>query len=54
MLQQDEADDYVVATGETHSIREFLDIAFRHVGIDDWSQSRRVKIRVSSARPRST
>jgi GDPmannose 4,6-dehydratase len=37
MLQQPEGDDYVVATGETHSIREFLDIAFRHVGIDDWS-----------------
>lgn len=37
MLQQDEADDYVVATGETHSIRELLDIAFKHVGIDDWS-----------------
>ncbi len=37
MLQQDEADDYVVATGETHSIREFLDVAFRHVGITDWS-----------------
>jgi GDPmannose 4,6-dehydratase len=37
MLQQDEADDYVIATGETHSIREFLDIAFAHVGIDDWT-----------------
>ncbi|MFL6162192.1 MAG: GDP-mannose 4,6-dehydratase [Jatrophihabitantaceae bacterium] len=37
MLQQDVADDYVVATGETHSIREFLDIAFARVGIDDWS-----------------
>ena len=36
MLQQDEADDYVVATGETHSIRELLDIAFRRVGIEDW------------------
>ena len=36
MLQQDEADDYVVATGETHSIREYLDLAFRRVGIDDW------------------
>jgi GDPmannose 4,6-dehydratase len=36
MLQQEQADDYVVATGETHSIREFLDIAFAHVGIDDW------------------
>jgi GDPmannose 4,6-dehydratase len=38
MLQQEQADDYVVATGETHSIREFLDIAFRHVGIEDWSR----------------
>jgi GDPmannose 4,6-dehydratase len=37
MLQQDVPDDYVVATGETHSIREFLDVAFRHVGIDDWA-----------------
>ena len=36
MMQQDVADDYVVATGETHSIRELLDVAFRHVGIDDW------------------
>ena len=36
MLQQDEPDDYVVATGETHSVREFLDLAFRRVGIDDW------------------
>ena len=37
MLQQDDADDYVVATGETHSVREFLDAAFARVGIDDWS-----------------
>ncbi len=37
MLQQDEADDYVVSTGETHSIRELLDVAFTHVGIDDWA-----------------
>jgi GDPmannose 4,6-dehydratase len=37
MLQQDTADDYVVATGETHSIHELLDIAFKRVGIDDWS-----------------
>jgi GDPmannose 4,6-dehydratase len=37
MLQQDEADDYVVATGETHSIRELLDVAFAHVGIADWA-----------------
>ncbi len=37
MLQQDEADDYVVATGETHPISELLDVAFARVGIDDWS-----------------
>jgi GDPmannose 4,6-dehydratase len=37
MLQQDEPDDYVVATGVTHSIRDLLDAAFAHVGIDDWS-----------------
>ncbi|WP_158372250.1 GDP-mannose 4,6-dehydratase [Cellulosimicrobium cellulans] len=37
MLQQDTADDYVVATGETHAIGELLDIAFSAVGIDDWS-----------------
>ncbi|WP_426592765.1 GDP-mannose 4,6-dehydratase [Cellulomonas sp. McL0617] len=37
MLQQPEGDDYVVATGETHSIRELLDIAFAHVGIDEWA-----------------
>jgi GDPmannose 4,6-dehydratase len=37
MLQQDEPDDYVVATGETHKMREVLDIAFREIGIDDWS-----------------
>jgi len=36
MLQQEEADDYVIATGETHSIREFLDIAFDYIGIKDW------------------
>lgn len=34
MLQQDQPDDYVVATGETHSVREFLDAAFGLVGLD--------------------
>jgi GDPmannose 4,6-dehydratase len=34
MMQQDEADDYVIATGETHSVREFCDLAFRHVGLN--------------------
>src|SRR5262249_51142130 len=38
MLQQDEPDDYVIATGETHKMREFVDIAFRHAGYDDWSR----------------
>jgi GDPmannose 4,6-dehydratase len=37
MLQQDEPSDYVIATGETHSIRDFLALAFSHVGIDDWA-----------------
>ena len=34
MLQQDKPDDYVIATGETHSVREFLEAAFSHVGLD--------------------
>jgi GDPmannose 4,6-dehydratase len=33
MLQADEPDDYVLATGETHSVREFLDAAFGHAGL---------------------
>jgi GDPmannose 4,6-dehydratase len=34
MLQQPEPDDYVIATGETHSVREFLELAFSHMGLD--------------------
>lgn len=34
MLQQPEPDDYVIATGETHTVRELLDLAFRCVGLD--------------------
>lgn len=34
MLQQDEPDDYVIATGETHSVRELLEVAFGYVGLD--------------------
>ena len=34
MLQQEKPDDYVIATGETHSIREFLDLAFSHANLD--------------------
>jgi GDPmannose 4,6-dehydratase len=36
MLQQDKPDDYVIATGNTWSIRQFLDAAFKHIGITDW------------------
>ena len=36
MLQQDQPDDYVVATGETHSVAEFVQLAFQQVGIEDW------------------
>jgi GDPmannose 4,6-dehydratase len=34
MLQQDRADDYVIATGESHSVRELVETAFQHVGLD--------------------
>jgi len=34
MLQQDEPEDYVISTGEAHSVREFVELAFKHIGID--------------------
>lgn len=34
MLQQDKADDYVIATGEAHTVREFCDVAFGHLNLD--------------------
>ena len=37
MLQQDTPDDYVICTGKTYTIREFLNYAFQHVGIYDWT-----------------
>ncbi len=37
MLQQDEPDDYVIATGESHSVRQLVEIAFTHAGLD-WQQ----------------
>jgi len=37
MLQQGEPADYVIATGETKTVRELLDVAFAAIGIDDWS-----------------
>ncbi|MGH8936424.1 MAG: GDP-mannose 4,6-dehydratase, partial [Acidimicrobiia bacterium] len=42
MLQQDEPEDYVIATGETHSVREFAELAFGSAGIDDWERYVRV------------
>src|SRR3954453_11517446 len=41
MLQQDEPDDYVIATGEVHSVRELVQVAFQHVGLD-WREHIRV------------
>jgi GDPmannose 4,6-dehydratase len=34
MLQKDKPDDYVIATGETHTVREFCEVAFAHAGLD--------------------
>ena len=53
MLQQDEPDDYVIATGEAHSVRELVDVAFAHVGLDS-GRVRRDRPRATSAPPRST
>ncbi|MEK7546609.1 MAG: GDP-mannose 4,6-dehydratase [Patescibacteria group bacterium] len=36
MMQQPKPDDYVIGTGESHSVRDLLDTAFRYVGINDW------------------
>jgi GDPmannose 4,6-dehydratase len=36
MLQQETPNDYVIATGEVHSLKNFLDIAFSEVGIENW------------------
>ncbi|OGH21614.1 MAG: GDP-mannose 4,6-dehydratase [Candidatus Levybacteria bacterium RIFCSPHIGHO2_01_FULL_41_15] len=38
MLQQEKPDDYVIATGENHSIKEFVEAAFKYVGIDDFKK----------------
>jgi GDPmannose 4,6-dehydratase len=48
MLQQEQADDYVIATGETHSVRELVEVAFSHVGLD-WQE--RVKVDQRFIRP---
>ena len=38
MMQQDEPNDYVIATGVDHTIRDFLDVAFKCIGVEDWSR----------------
>jgi len=38
MLQQERPEDYVIATGETHSVREFVEAAFAAAGVDDWER----------------
>ncbi|GAC1364442.1 MAG: GDP-mannose 4,6-dehydratase [Ktedonobacteraceae bacterium] len=38
MLQQEKCEDYVIATGVSHSVREFVSAAFAYVGIDDWER----------------
>ena len=38
MLQQKNPDDYVIGTGESHSVREFVEIAFKSIGIADWKK----------------
>jgi GDPmannose 4,6-dehydratase len=48
MLQRDHPDDYVVATGETHSVREFCERAFAHAGLD-WREF--VKVDAKYFRP---
>ena len=53
MLQQDAAEDYVIATGEAHSVRECVEIAFDQAGLDI-ERSRRDRRVASGARPRST
>ena len=49
MLQQDEPDDYVIATGVSHSVRKLVEIAFGHVGLD-WQQVRAHRSRAQAAR----
>jgi GDPmannose 4,6-dehydratase len=48
MLQQPEPDDYVIATGQTHTVREFVELAFREAGLD---YHKYVKVDQKFARP---
>ena len=53
MLQQDEPDDYVIATGETHTVRSCVEIAFDQVGLDweDYVDDRRRPLAPGRGRP---
>lgn len=50
MLRREKPADYVLATGETHSLREYVELAFRAVGVEDWE--RRVVSKADHLRPR--
>ena len=54
MLQRDSPEDYVIATGEAHSVRECCEVAFDEAGLGDFEQLRRRSTPRSCARPRST
>ena len=50
MLQQEKPQDYVIATGETHSVREFVNLAFREIGVDiEWQGAGPEEIGVDAA-----
>ena len=38
MLEKNKQDDYVIATGENHSVKDFVELAFNYVGIKDWQK----------------
>lgn len=49
MMQQEKPDDYIISTGETHSIKDFLNIAFNHIDINNWEKY--IKIDPAFKRP---
>lgn len=49
MLQQEEPDDFIIATGETHTVHEFVELAFQAAGLEDWKKY--VKIDARYKRP---
>lgn len=49
MMQYDKPENYIISTGETHSIRDFLDAAFKHAGVENWHKY--VKLDPTYSRP---